>query len=296
MFNIPTQSFERTVFYGNENAVDTFYSYDIPKGAQSLHIFCLGGGSGGGGGFSGASSSTRGGGGGGCGAGMSTLFIPTIFLPKTLMVSVGAGGSGGTAGNPGSAGEFSYVSFGKYSNLTAANILLKNANSVGAGGGAGTGAAGGAAGTAPTVLAPATSCPLSTLGLITMVAGLAGAVGSATSTGGGITSYSHSTAGSGGGGVSTLNRAGGPVGVSNDLIRPPLNGGVANGGRGQDGIYLLDYCLGLGGTGGGSSDLGNGGDGGNGGYGCGGGGGGGGITGGSGGNGGNGLVIITAFF
>lgn len=284
------------------------YVWHRPPGTTFAYVYGIGGGGGGGNGFTAAAGSARGGGGGGGSASPNRAFLMLDMIPSDVMfLMVGYGGPSVTAGGP------TKVSFSLYSDAHTAttqgplNAIFSNA---GGAGGSGTGAAAGTAGASGAVsgLNPFTLLAISTTSQLGIAGGTGGvqtgAVGGSTGTslGGG-----PAFGGTGGAGVGTANTdfAGGAMSGSilwGTQHGPPIvsAGGVAGGGRGQNGYVLLNklgipYFIAPA-TGGGSSGAsGTGGAGGNGGYGGGGGGGGGGVTGGAGGLGGAGFVAIISF-
>lgn len=298
MFFFPSKQYNTSYFYptsapGYSGGV-AYTPYQVPNGAKTLFIFCLGAGSGGGAGFSGASGTNRGGGGGGNGAAYSTMLIPTYFLPKTLMVAVAQGGLGGSAGNGGS-GRLSGVYMAMGNNGQLVSCVLASGSSATGGGSIGTAGGGGAAGSGGAAAVSLTA-PYSNWGVCGFTAGTAGTAGGGFGTSTSISGGNITTGGTGGGGSTSfnVNSAGGQIIISGDIIRPGLTASAAPGGIGRDGIQLFEPLSLCGGVGGASDSVGTGGKGGDGSYGCGGGGGGAGITGGAGGNGGGGLVIIIA--
>ena len=271
-----------------------FEAFVIPKNATMLHIWAIGAGGPGGAGFSRAAGSPGGGGGGGATGAIVTMIIPTKYLPSTLYILVGK--SAGTAeGN-------TRVAFrrGDTTSTAVVDSLL-----MAAGGNSGSTGTAGAAGGAGTANAYAIGNNLyAGLSTLTVTAAQQGAAGGAHTgaTGGSISAFGVGMpfcAGSGGGGCTTTDSAGGTISPVNANAQNhtgfTLAGGLAGGGNGQDGLLFDEPFTCYGGTGGGSNNSGVGGNGGNGAIGCGGGGGGAGVTGGSGGAGGNGRVVITWF-
>lgn len=276
-----------------------FQTWTKPRGKSRIEILAIGSGAGGGGGFSGASATARGGGGGGGAAGFANISMPASAVPDILYCFVASGGLGGNPGVVGVAGANSFVSTRPFFG-PAINVLTSH-NAGPGGGGAGTAAAAGAAGTGATVIS---RYPLSGAGSFDSTGGLNGSAGGAqTGAAGAATSITYIVnGGAGGAGVGTANAnfAGGAL-AGNEWV-PALAGGLAGGGRGNDGfeistggILMPLTLVSAAGTGGGSNGTGTGGDGGNGGLGSGGGGGGAGVTGGRGGNGGHGAVIIMSW-
>ena len=268
-----------------------------PRGKTQCQIFVLGAGGGAGGGFTAAAAAARGGGGGGGTGAQASWQGPLYALPNVMSVQAGAGGTGGAAGAAGLAGVPSRISLApKTAAGPAANFLL----SIGGGsaGGGGTGAAAGAGGIAGTLPSVATSV-LSGLGLTQFLAGQAGAAGGVQTGAVGVNATIPVTGlrcmgGSGGGGVTAADFAGGGVTAITDAYfsetRPIACAAGSNPGSG--GFFQLNPFWSWPGMGGGASNAGVGGVGGPGAFGSGGGGGGGGTTGGRGGDGGPGLVVI----
>ena len=137
----------------------------------------------------------------------------------------------------------------------------------------------------------------STLGILTTLTangGSAGAIGAGTAVAPSTSRFIFQGCGAGGASNTNVEAAGGGYTASDPI--PAIAGGIAGGGVGTSGLYLLRPFIMTGGTGGGGSAAGTGGRGGDAaGYGTGGGGGGGGITGGGGGRGGDGFVLITCW-
>lgn len=288
-----------SVFHAASGTSTTVYqTWTKPRGCKMLFMLAMGSGGGGGGGFTDAAGTTRGGGGGGAGAGIARLLIPAFFVPDVLYIVCPVGGEGGAAGVAGTDGRLSEIQFfiGNSNNRT----ILSSGATAANGGEPGTGSGGGAGGAAGSTAA-ATNCPLSTLGVFSSAAGIAGANGGA-HTGAAGTSLGPLNAiatcgGTGGGGVGTddVDRAGGNINIVGDAFIPGFAGGAAGGGAGNPGYFSRKAFWSVGGSGGGSDGGGAGGAGGNGSFGSGGGGGGAGTTGGAGGRGGDGLVVIVAF-
>lgn len=276
-------------------------TWQKPRGVTMAYIMCIGGGGGGGGGFTGIAGSARGGGGGGASSAIARVVIPAVLLPGKLFIQVGAGGKGvGSGGGTAGTGVPSYVAVFPYA-TTATNILAVSSSSLSvAGGVTGTGAAGGSGGSAPSAAA-ITNMPHAGLGIFNSIAGQAGVAGGA-HTGADGTAITIPTtsvlcqAGSGGGGTTSADFAGGGTGIPNSYLSEQRPATPAAGSfDGSGGPQLWKPFFSFGGLGGSSSDAGVGGNGGNGAYGAGGGGGGGGTTGGRGGDGGSGIVIVVSF-
>lgn len=276
-----------------------FNTWTKPKNKSFAWIYCVGGGGGGGGGFSAAAAAARGGGGGGGSSAQMTLLIPTLYLPDTLYLQVGAGG-GGVASGTGGVGLQSQVHIWP-NNSTAANTLCSTSGSTTPGGGTGTGAAVGSAGGAGSAAAIA-NCPLAAMGNFQFIAGQAGLAGGAVAGAVGTAAVipvngSRTMGGGGGAGTTSADFAGsGVTTIANSILsdmRPIAAAAGSN--TGSSGYQLWKPFWSWSGMGGASSNAGVGGAGGHGGFGSGGGGGGGGTTGGIGGNGGNGLIVIACW-
>jgi hypothetical protein len=261
--------------------------WNKPKGSTISNILTIGGGGGGGGGS----------------GGISSLFIPSFFLPDVLYILAGDGGSGTLTGINGIAGGISYVSLSP--SITAPNVVIQS-NALAAGGGGGgtaTTAAGGAGGTIATVTA------FGTLGKFSAIAGQTGASapsGVGNTAGNAITAWASIpiSAGASGGSTTGTNVAGGPItataATSFTYLNWPNTAGAvaaagAAGANANPGINVWNPFRSSGGSGGGTTTAGGAGAGGLGGIGSGGGGGGAGVTGGRGGNGGPGMVLIISW-
>jgi hypothetical protein len=284
-----------------------------PRLAKFVSFFGCGGGGGGG---SGTTIAGLGGGGGGGSATVCNLFVPAMFLPNVLYISVGHGGAGGN-GITGSTGGYTLVSFSdKAFSAYCDHLMIMHpgtGGSIASSGGAG-GAGGGYSVSNQRGL---------TLGIKFLYSGTTGATGAASGTShdvnnflgpyltaGNFTQSCFCGPGAGGGGVNGgVAVRGGNVVLGG--ILPTRLGTAANSGttRSDDGLnYYIDLSMGIpknrgnniplmftGGAGGGGHSSATASPGGHGGYGSGGGGGGTGITGGGvGGNGGSGLLIITS--
>lgn len=241
-------------------------------------MLCIGAGAGGG--SSGASNTGWGGGGSGA---ISRLTIPALFIPDRLYVQVG------TSGAQNSAGAESFISSQEMSTAVGDLFLVSGA--------AAAPAVSSTTGGAAETIATSALCKLSTFGIATFIAGVAGA------NGGNAPSIAGSNAavlsniplsGGGGGGGGGSNSGGNITGAG---IYPTILGGSGTGNAGNSGFTIYKPFVSSGGSGGSGGSIisgsgANGGAGGNGGIGCGGGGGGGGNVSGSGGIGGNGFVGI----
>jgi len=284
-------SFNRQLFISSASNYTTF---NKPAGASQIFFIVAGAGSGGGGGRS-RTAGTAGGGGGGGGAGaLVRVIVPTIYLPDTIHIRLGAGGNGGAVNSSGTAGTNTVISAIVGSSVQATTII-QAAGGRAAGGGqvaaAGTAGSGGAAPTSNfSVLA--NFCPMiAVAGAAGVTGGVhTGAVGNSVSWGalGQIT-----CGGAGGAGCTTTDFDGGGIASASGLL--PNIGGHGAGQEGAPGLSTLMTdsipAIFTGGGGGASNNSGTGGKGGQGAPGCGGGGGGAGTTGGIGGKGGDGFVL-----
>jgi hypothetical protein len=278
-------------------------TWQRPRTASMLYIFCLGSGGGGGGGRTDPTS----GGGGGSGGSAShvALLVPAVLLPDRLYIQVAVGGVGRAPGDISLGnGQPSYVCI--YPNTVVSNVLAVSCtpSSTEASGGASSlstdGGAAGSGGSGPLNTVP---MPRAGLGIWERSVGQIGQVGGASTTNGLPSSLPTTTpflaqGGASGAGWTTGDRVGGAcTAIANSYLsqqRPATPAAGANG-HGSSGPQLWKPFFSFGGLGGSSNDSGAGAHGGHGGYGAGGGGGGGGTTGGNGGNGGDGLVIIVAW-
>jgi hypothetical protein len=308
VFHIPSNTDNTKIFYAS-GGTTSWQTWQKPRNAKFIQIFCLGGGAGGGGAAGNVTASSAGGGGGGGGAAFSREIIPVFLLPDTLYVQVGVGGTGGAgsagAGNgfAGIAGGISYISLAPTASIPS--VIMQSATTTGAGAGAsGNVAAAGAAGAAGTVWT-ITNNAFASIGLVLASAGIIGTTGGFTAappTGPIALASNIITGGAGGAGknTNTTQFDGATLAQASVILTSPVSGGIAPGGAGNNGYgSLIPFCS-IGGAGGASSLTTKGGRGGDGWYGSGGGGGGGGLStaggGGNGGKGGDGLVIITTIF
>jgi hypothetical protein len=283
--HIPSQQQNTTIFY----SAGIFQTWNKPRNAKMIEIFCLGGG--GGGGHSLVSAASQVGAGGGGSAGIVRGIIPAFLLPDTLYILVGKGGIGSkTSGTAGGTGGISYVSLnGTTSEQT---LICKSSTSTAAGGSTGAGGGTGAS------VASTSLSAFGNLGLFTAIVGVAGSNGGANT---GTSGFSQTalgtnivTGGAGGGGKTSLVfGAGGSILPAPAILTTQVSGGVTAGQDGANGYGTLIPFCGTGGAGGAGITTGTGGKGGNGYYGCGGGGVGCGSIVTSAGDGGDGLVIIT---
>lgn len=300
IFNLPSKN-NTQIF----TAKSDYQIWNKPNNINFVYIFCLGSGGGGAGGNNTTSTTQKPGGNGGNSSAYTTGIFSANNLPDQLYLNVAYGGTAGTgalgatAATAGSSGALSSV-YIDYSGA-ATSLLLQNGTTVATGGQI----SGQAIGTAPTAW---TSSFLSSLGNITVNAGVVGSLGGTSASPTALTFSKILTGGAGGGSYSA-----GSVFNGGSITGPTfatLSGGIstsvsgATGGEGASGysnINLNDLkyqFLLTGGTGGGASATGAGGKGGDGAFGCGGGGGGGGLSpngGGNGGKGGDGLIIISCW-
>ena len=284
VFNIQSQQQQTFTFYATGN----WQTWNKPRGAKMIEIFCLGGG--GGGGHPTISAAAVGGGGSGGSSGIVRGLIPAFLLPDTIYILVGKGGRGSsTSGTAGSSGEISYIALQP---STSEQTLICKSSTVAASPGGLTTA--GAAATISVV----TLSAFGNLGLFTAIAGVVGSAGGANTGGNGSNQISLSTnlttgGASGGGKTASVFGSGGTITAASVILTNNVGGGVAAGENGGDGYGTLQPFCGTGGAGGAGITTGQGGRGGNGYYGCGGGGVGGGSVTSKAGDGGDGLVIIT---
>jgi hypothetical protein len=316
LFHIPSNTDSTKIFYAT-GGINDWQTWEKPRNAKFIQIFCLGGGASGGSGVRGTNGSTRAGAGGGGSGGIAKALYPAFLLPDTLYVQVGAGGAflqGTATGTTGNAGGISYVSIAP--TTTGVSVLAQSSTAAALGGAsiaASTTNAGGAAATIWTT----GSAPFTSLGVLNLVAGVAGGISTNASTTAIVNVQALGsniiTGGGGGGGNNQITAgsysatAGASILSASAVLVSTVNGGLTGsligvGNPGGSGYGSLTTLCGTGGAGGSGQASGSfsGGDGGNGWYGCGGGGGGAAtITtgiGGSGGKGGDGLVIITTIF
>ena len=279
--NIPSKQQQTFTFYSTGN----WQTWNKPRNAKMIEIFCLGGG---GGGASTFAVTTAAGGGGGGSGGIVRGLIPAFLLPDTIYILVGRAGQGGIFTSNGSAGGISYI--GLQPSTSEQTLICKSSTTVAGGGLANT--AGGSGG----VISVLTLAAFGNLGLFTAIAGVAGGSGDGSGSGPGGSQAALGTnlvtgGGGGGGRTSSAFGTGGTITSASVILTTRVSGGVLAGQNGDNGYGKLQPFCGTGGGGGAGIISGNGGNGGNGFYGCGGGGVGGGI--GRGGDGGGGLVIIT---
>jgi len=282
--HIPSQQQNTTIFYAQSGSWQT---WNKPRNAKMIEIFCLGGGAGGAITSVGAGS-VNGGLGGGSG-GIVRGLIPAFLLPDTIYILVGKGGAGSTGDNTnGGAGSISYI--GLQPSTSEQTLICKSSTLAASGNGTGA--------TISTVSLSA----FGNLGLFTAIAGVNGSAGGTSAPTNGSSQSALgtnlTTGGAGGGGKTAAAFAGGGnITSASVILTSQVNGGVTNAQNGDSGYGTLIPFCGTGGAGGAGRQgtTGAGGRGGDGWYGCGGGGVGGGTTasGTKAGNGGDGLVIIT---
>jgi len=301
LFDLPNTDYRTQIFY-------TSGVWRKPPGISMVFMTCLGAGGAGGGGFTRALGGAGAGGAGGGSAAFSNTFVPAIFVPDEIFITIGSGGIGGIVSSSGTSGGATYVEAFKDG---GANFVYAYAN----GGGGGGGAISGGSGNGIAGIAGATSGQalrkMSICGFSTNPAGQAGSNGggAAGSTptvqpaslvyGGGT---GTPTCGGTGGGGCTSSNTGGAGGTITGIATfiPTIPGGASTGADGNVGIFRINFgsFVSMGGTGGGGNGTGSGGSGAIGTLGSGGGGGGTGTspaTAGSGANGGSGLVIIVCY-
>jgi hypothetical protein len=284
--HIPSQQQQNYTFY----ATGDWQTWNKPRNAKFIEIFCLGGG-GGGGNVQVTAGAAIGSGGGGS-AGIVRGIIPAFLLPDTLYILVGKGGVGpSTVSTAGGTGGISYIAL--QPSISEQTLICKS-STAGATGGSGAAVTGGSGATISVVSLSA----FGNLGLFTAIAGVNGSNGGANTPTQGSSQAALgtnlTTGGAGGGGKnSSAFAGGGNITSASAILTNRVNGGVTAGQNGADGYGTLQPFCGTGGAGGAGITTGTAGRGGNGFYGCGGGGVGGGSTASKAGDGGDGLVIIT---
>ena len=284
VFNIPSQQQQTFTFYAT--GINSWQTWNKPRNAKMIQIFCLGGGAAGGTSFVAANSAGAGGGGSG---GIVRGLIPAFLLPNTLYIQVGKGGSSPTGTNiTGPEGLISNVSL--QPSASDQFLICKSQSTSSGGGQPNTGAGAGA------TISVVASAAFGNLGLFTAIAGVAGSGGVSVVPNPGLSQAALSTnlvTGGAGGGPRNASAfgTGGTITQATAILTTPVSGGVTGGQNGDNGYGTLQPFCGTGGAGGAGITSGLGGAGGDGWYGCGGGGAGGGGT--KGGQGGDGLVIIT---
>lgn len=180
-----------------------------PNARMCIFILCSGGG-GGGSGYAGAQGSSGSGGAGGGNGVLGCLWVPAIFLPDYLLVSVGRGGAGASGvvsgnGTTGTAGYPTYILSKSRDGTGSYKILAGGSGGGGGAGGLVGAAAGGAsqttigAGTFPLVSVLPNNVPTNNVNGASSVNGGAGAAPTSTTI--------LRTPGSSGGGVNASNTA-----------------------------------------------------------------------------------------
>jgi len=295
--HIPGSTNSTQIFYATSGS--SWQTWQKPRGAKFIQIFCLGAGAAGGSGAVSSTGTVSGGAGGNTGGLVKAIF-PALLLPDSLFIQVGLGGVGNNTGTGGSGG-ISYVSMAPNASIASPVTLLIASSTTAGVGGTGGSATGASPPAAPTVTTTAV-CPFLSIGIFTAVAGIQGGNSSIGATGTSVNALGSTiiTGGAGGAGktTNTIQYDGGSIISANAILTTTVNGGAAGPNAGKDGYGIISNLVcGTGGAGGGSQVAGTGGAGGQGWYGCGGGGGGASVTTRSrGGNGGDGLVIITTIF
>ena len=272
--HIPSQQQQNYTFYATGN----WQTWNKPRNAKFIEIFCLGGGAGGGMASvtTGATSNGNGGGSGGIVRGL----IPAFLLPDTIYILVGKGGAGATVSNTG--GGAAGISYVALQPSTSEQTLICKSSTAAA-----------TSNTAATISVVALSA-FGNLGLFTAIAGVAGSVSGLSQTA--LASNLTTGGASGGSKSSAAFNVGGNINPATAILTSTVLGGQSSGQNGDNGYGTLIPFCGTGGAAGAGRQgtTGVGGAGGNGYYGCGGGGAGGGSAlGTKGGDGGDGLVIIT---
>lgn len=283
--HIPSQQQQNYTFYATGN----WQTWNKPRNAKFIEIFCLG--AGGGGSHTTAAAGAASGGGGGASGGIVRGIVPAFMLPDTLYILVGKGGIGpSTTNTAGGSGGISYVGIQP---STSDQLLVCKSSSTVAGGASNSGTGG----TAPTI-AGLTTFAFANLGIFTAIAGVSGVAGGANTGAAGNSQnalgISLVTGGAGGGGkTASVFGIGGRINPATAVLTSTVLGGLSAGQDGENGYGTLQPFCGTGGSGGAGITAGQGGRGGNGFYGCGGGGVGGSSVVSKAGDGGDGLVIFT---
>ena len=317
LFHIPSNTDNTKIFYAQ--GATAWQTWQKPRNAKFIQIFCLGGGASGGSGVRGVAGSVRAGAGGGGSGGIAKALYPAFLLPDTLYVQVGAGGAflqGTATGTTGNAGGISYVSIAP--TTTAVSVLVQSSTAAALGGASAATSTtnnGGAAATVWTGGTATTTSPFTAMSLLTLVAGVAGGISTNANTGAVVNVQALGsnivTGGAGAGGNNQVTvgsysaTAGASIVSASVILLNNVPGGltgslIGTGNPGSNGYGSSSPFCGVGGSGGSGQASGSfsGGNGGNAGwYGCGGGGGGAATAatgiGGSGGRGGDGIIIIT---
>lgn len=278
--HIPSQQQQTFTFYATGN----WQTWNKPRNAKMIEIFCLGGGAGGSINIVGTGARSAGNGGGA--GGIVRGIIPAFLLPDTLYILVGKGGAGSTTNNTaGGVGGISYL--GLQPSTSEQTLICKSST---------TNPSNSAVGA---TISTVSLSAFGNLGLFTAIAGVgASSGGSGAGSSQAALGTSLVTGGAAGGGKTPSAFAvGGNITSASAVLTTQVSGGVTDAQDGDSGYGTLIPFCGTGGAGGAGrqGDSGAGGRGGNGFYGCGGGGAGGSstATGTKGGDGGDGLVIIT---
>lgn len=277
-----------------------------PVGKDFIFMHIQGSGGGGGGGFQAAAGNPRGGSGGGGTGQRANLLLPSCLLPDILYIRVGQGGARGIGGTTPTVGGTGIITLVAFHPLASSYAYLASVSG-GVGGGVGTSSSAGTGG----IHAGQPGSGWGSFGLFSSTndivqGGIGGVPAGANAGTFFLSNYAVPvTGGTGSGGVTTTDFAGGLISNNTTIMPyPSIPGGSAGGGDGRHGYnygaspLILTrrapfFCTG--GTGGGTSNSGQGGNGGDGAWGCGGGAGGPGAIGGNGGEGGDGYIIIGAF-
>lgn len=305
MFSFPSfvEDINSYVFYANDRTGPTYgwQTFNVPADASFISITCIGAGGGGGGGGAVAVGTSRGGAVGGASGSISTVVYPTLIIPQTIFIQVGAGGAGGAANTAGSPGSNTVVT---HTSQTNSDVTFRLCHALGGAGGGGT--AGTASGTmaARTAAATIANVPQATSaisvglyqGALQYNTGQNNAGSNFVPDEPGLRGCILSYGGHGGG----MGTASGAFSAGQSLYgldETIVSGGKTEGAAGGSGVWSWKPMYGLGGGGGASqATAGAGGNGGNGAFGCGGGASGAGRTVGStGGRGGDGLVLISCW-
>ena len=77
LFHIPSNTYNTKIFYASSGS-NSWQTWQKPRGAKFIQIFCLGGGGGGQGGGSNTAANATNGGGGGAAAGYSRCLYPAF--------------------------------------------------------------------------------------------------------------------------------------------------------------------------------------------------------------------------
>jgi hypothetical protein len=279
------------------------HTWTKPSGCNFVYIIAVGAGGGGGGGYYGNLGSGGFGGGGGA---VSTLLIPSLFLPDTLFVKNGVGGAGGNGGAVSLANGTNGTNGGA-TIVSAYRVSSTSEYYLNSGGGVG-GWRGTRSGSTPQIALGGTASlsPLGTIGKLNLFTGPSGITGNAASNNNATLDYFIT---GGAGAQAALNYASYTPGSVLSSYKQQANVTLVYPGNdinrnGQNGIKILDKRFGFTSGSGGRPNPNVGGVGGNGGdseLGCGGAGAAGNTTpnttgvGGKGGRGGDGFVVIISY-